>query len=77
MTTEHAAHGFEVIVADEPLDSPFRDPDDRVRAGAPDRLLRIGAVQCAWNPDAPAMEATLRTGVAVAVAEGAEMVFLQ
>jgi N-carbamoylputrescine amidase len=71
------AHGFEVIVADEPLDSPFRDPGDGVRARGPDRLLRIGAVQCAWNPDAPVMEATLRTGVAVAVAEGAEMVFLQ
>ena len=77
MTAEHAAHGFDVVVADEPLDSPFRDPDDGVRAGAPDCLLRVGAVQCAWNPDAPAMEATLRTGVAVAVAEGAEIVCLQ
>ena len=74
VTTEH---GFEVIVADEPLDSPFRDPHDRVRAGAPDRLLRIGAVQCAWNPDPTAMEATLRSGVEIAAAEGVEVVFLQ
>jgi len=70
-------HGFEMIVADEPLDSPFRDPGDRVRDGTPDRHLRVGAVQCAWDSDQPAMESTLRTGVAVAVSEGAEIVFLQ
>ncbi len=62
---------FDLVVADTPLDSPFRG--DRTEA----RPLRVGAVQCAWDPDAAAHEATLRAGVAVAAAEGAEVVLLQ
>ncbi len=62
---------FDLIVADTALDSPFRG--DRTE----ERPLRVGAVQCAWNPDPWAHEATLRAGVALAAAEGAEVVLLQ
>ena len=62
---------FELIVADEPLDSPFRG--DRTE----ERPLRVGAVQCAWDSDALAHEAMLRAGVALAVANGAQVVLLQ
>lgn len=62
---------FELIVSDTALDSPFRG--DRTK----ERPLRIGAVQCAWNPDPLAHESTLRAGVARAAAEGAEVVLLQ
>lgn len=62
---------FELIVSDDALDSPFRG--DRTE----ERPLRIGAVQCAWNPDASAHEAMLRNGVGRAAAEGAEVVLLQ
>ncbi|MEP1123224.1 MAG: nitrilase-related carbon-nitrogen hydrolase [Ilumatobacter sp.] len=62
---------FDVIVSDTALDSPFRG--DRTD----ERPLRVGAVQCAWHPDASAHEATLRAGVALAAAEGAEIVLLQ
>jgi N-carbamoylputrescine amidase len=62
---------FDVIVADEALDSPFRG--DRSQ----NRPLRVGAVQCAWDPDAAAHEAMLRAGVGRAAAEGAQVVLLQ
>ncbi len=62
---------FDVLVADTPLDSPFRG--DRTR----DRPLRIGAVQCAWDPDPGAHEATLRAGVDHAARDGAQVVLLQ
>ncbi len=62
---------FELIISDTALDSPFRG--DRTQ----ERPLRIGAVQCAWNPDQSAHEATLRDGVACAAAEGAQVVLLQ
>ena len=53
------------------LPSPFR-------AGASERTpLRVGAVQCAWNPDSVAHAATLRAGVALAVRSGARVVLLQ
>ena len=49
-----------------------------LRAGAPERpLLRVGAVQCAWNPDPVEHAATLRTGVALAARSGARVVLLQ
>ena len=62
---------FELIISDTALDSPFRG--DRTQ----ERPLRVGAVQCAWSPDASAHEATLREGVASAATEGAEVVLLQ
>lgn len=62
---------FELVVADQALDSPFRG--DRVE----ERPLRVGAVQCAWEPDASAHEARLRDGVARAAGEGAQVVLLQ
>ena len=53
------------------LPSPLRD-------GPSVRLpLRVGAVQCPWNPDPAAHVAALRTGVADAVRAGARVVLLQ
>jgi N-carbamoylputrescine amidase len=57
---------------DEPLPSPARQdpPSDRPP-------LRLGAVQCAWNPDPEAHRATLATGVRIAAARGARVICLQ
>lgn len=63
---------FEVIGVAEPLPSPMRSPD-----ATPGRRLRIGAVQCAWSPDASGLSATLDNGIAIAAEHGAEMVCLQ
>ncbi len=65
------AHRFEVIVVDEPLDSPFRGERSEARP------LRVGLVQCAWTPDAAAHHARLHDGVTRAAAEGAQIVVLQ
>jgi N-carbamoylputrescine amidase len=62
---------FEVVVADEVLDSPFRG--DR----SEERPLRIGLVQCAWIPDPDTHADQLRAGVGRAAGEGAEIVVLQ
>jgi N-carbamoylputrescine amidase len=63
---------FELITrADDLLPSPFRfDPPERP-------LLRVGAVQCAWNPNAEEHQATLAAGVAIAASQGAQVVLLQ
>ena len=54
-----------------PLPSMFRaEPPTRP-------LLRVGAVQCAWDPDAARHLEQLRHGVALAAAEGASVVLLQ
>ncbi|MCE9623172.1 MAG: hydrolase [Actinomycetia bacterium] len=41
------------------------------------KVLRVGAVQCAWNPDAAAHRATLRGGVQLAAEAGAAVVLTQ
>lgn len=63
---------FEVIThTGAPLPSLFK-------VEGPDRApLRVGAVQCAWDPDPGRHEATLREGVALAAKGGASMVLLQ
>jgi N-carbamoylputrescine amidase len=62
---------FQVIDAGEPLPSPFQiEPRD----AAP---LRVGVVQCAWNPVPDEHEATLRSGVRHAAEGGARVVLLQ
>lgn len=57
---------------DDPLPSPARSepPSDR-------KPLRLGAVQCAWNPDPEAHRDTLATGIRLAASEGAEVICLQ
>lgn len=62
---------FELIQRSGPLPSPMH-PD-----GPVGRVLRVGAVQCAWSPDAGDHEATIRRGVAMAAEAGAEVVFNQ
>jgi N-carbamoylputrescine amidase len=63
---------FRVIVRiDDPLPSPLRvDPPTG-------RSLRIGAVQCAWDPEPEAHRATLARGIRVANDAGAAVVCLQ
>lgn len=62
---------FDVIVADQPLDSPFRGER------TDERRVRVGLVQCAWDRDAARHERTLRNGVGRAATEGASIVLLQ
>jgi len=63
---------FEVIERiDDPLPSPARQ-DEPVLA-----TVRVGAVQCAWNPDPATHLETLRQGIDRAVENGAEVVCLQ
>ncbi len=62
---------FELVERDEPLPSLYR------RGEPTTNNLRVGAVQCAWNPDPAAHRATLRRGVKVAAEHGAQAVLLQ
>jgi N-carbamoylputrescine amidase len=62
---------FEVIEREQSLPSLFRI-DECV--GAP---LRVGAVQCAWNPDPAEHREMLRRGVQLAAERGAQVVLLQ
>lgn len=63
---------FELVARiDDPLPSPFRS--DGV-ASAP---LRVGAVQCAWHPDAGEHRRTLQRGIELAAGQGARLVLLQ
>lgn len=57
---------------DDPLPSPARlePPSGR-------DPLRLGAVQCAWNPDPDLHKDTLATGIRLAAAEGAQVICLQ
>lgn len=57
---------------DDPLPSPARHDPPSGRG-----VFRIGAVQCAWNPDPEAHAATLAEGIRIAAAQGARMVCLQ
>jgi N-carbamoylputrescine amidase len=57
---------------DDPLRSPARAEPP---SGRP--LLRIGAVQCAWNPRPQDHQATLAEGIRLAAAEGAKVICLQ
>jgi N-carbamoylputrescine amidase len=63
---------FQVIArVDDLLPSPLRvEPPTG-------RVLRVGAVQCAWDPDPGAHEDTLGEGIRLAATEGAEVVCLQ
>jgi N-carbamoylputrescine amidase len=62
---------FQLIQQSGPLPSPMH-------AGGPvGRVLRVGAVQCAWSSDALTHADTIRQGVAMAAGAGAEVVFLQ
>lgn len=67
-----AVINFELITrTDDMLPSPFRvDPPEH-------ELLRVGAVQAAWNSDPGAHLETLSRGVGLAAAEGAKVVLLQ
>lgn len=56
---------------DDPLPSPAAsDPGPRP-------IVRVGAVQCAWDADPDAHQATLAEGVAIAAEAGAELICLQ
>jgi N-carbamoylputrescine amidase len=57
---------------DDPLPSPARREPPTGRG-----LLRVGAVQCTWDPDPEAHRATLAEGIRLAVAEGARVICLQ
>jgi len=63
---------FRVITRiDDPMPSPLRvDPPTG-------RTLRIGAMQCAWDADADGHQDTLRKGIRLAAAAGAEVICLQ
>ena len=64
---------FRVITRiDEVLPSPARQEEPSGRGS-----LRVGAVQCAWDPDRDAHLETLATGIRLAAAEGAAMICLQ
>lgn len=64
---------YRLIVATQPPPSLARVDD-----GAPRRApFRVGAVQQRWRPDAAEHEAALTEGVALAAAEGANLVCLQ
>ena len=56
---------------DAPLPSPFRT----LKAETP--LLRVGAVQCAWQANPAEHRSTLERGVQLAAAQGAKVVLLQ
>ena len=62
---------FEVIQRDVPLPSLFRIEESTLP------VLRVGAVQCAWNADPIAHREVLRRGVQLAAESGAEVVLLQ
>ena len=57
---------------DDPLPSPagLEPPSGR-------KPLRLGAVQCAWNPDPGAHKNTLATGIRLAASQGAQVICLQ
>ncbi|MFN0154940.1 MAG: nitrilase-related carbon-nitrogen hydrolase [Gaiella sp.] len=64
---------FRVITrTGDTLPSPARQEQPSGRAP-----LRVGAVQCAWNPDPPAHRETLAAGVRLAAAHGASVICLQ
>ncbi len=66
------ASEFEVIGPSAVLPSPYRID------GRPDgQILRVGAVQCAWNPDPIEHRDVLRRGVQLAAEQGARVVVLQ
>ncbi|MEI6446321.1 MAG: nitrilase-related carbon-nitrogen hydrolase [Actinomycetes bacterium] len=61
----------QVILSGPPPDSPARERDyDR-------GVLKVGAVQERWHPDPVEHEAALAAGIAAAVENGAQVVFLQ
>lgn len=60
-----------VIHSGPPPESPARELD--YNRG----ILTIGAVQERWHPDPDEHQAALAAGVAAAVANGAQIVFLQ
>jgi N-carbamoylputrescine amidase len=62
----------ELITALTPLASPLRAPG--ATAG---RVLRVGAVQQAWNPDPEQHRDELACGIRMAAAAGAELICLQ
>jgi N-carbamoylputrescine amidase len=62
---------FEVVTSGEVLPSPMRGERHE------GRILRVGAVQCAWVDDPVAMVARVRDGVMTAASAGAAIVFLQ
>jgi N-carbamoylputrescine amidase len=62
---------FQLIEQIGPLPSPMHD------SGPVGRVLRVGAVQTAWSPDADRHADTLRRGVGIAAGTGAEVVLLQ
>jgi N-carbamoylputrescine amidase len=63
---------FELIQRiDSVLPSPFRVEPPSTQP------LRVGAVQCAWEPDAARLRRTLSEGVAMAASAGAKIVMLQ
>ncbi len=64
---------FQLITRiDDPLPSPARAEPPSGRAP-----LRLGAVQCAWNPDPEAHRATLAEGIRLAAGQGAKVICLQ
>jgi N-carbamoylputrescine amidase len=64
---------FRVLTrVDETLPSPARLEQPSGRAP-----LRIGAVQCAWNPDPDAHRETLAAGIRIAAGHGATVICLQ
>ncbi len=56
---------------DDPLPSPMR------REPPTGRSVRIGAVQCAWDPDPAVHRNTLAEGIRMAAGQGAQVVCLQ
>lgn len=63
---------FRVIARiDDPLPSPARAEPPSGRG-----FLRVGAVQCAWNPEPAAHEAALAEGIRIAAGEGARVICL-
>jgi len=64
---------FQLITRiDDPLPSPARAEPP---TGRPP--LRLGAVQCVWDPDPQAHRETLAAGIRLAAGEGAQVVCLQ
>jgi N-carbamoylputrescine amidase len=64
---------FRIITrVNEPLPSPARSEPPSGR-----KFLRVGAVQCAWNPDPERHRATLAEGIRIATAGGARVICLQ
>ena len=64
---------FQLITRiDDPMPSPAR-----VEAPSGRAPLRMGAVQCAWNPDPDSHLATLAEGIRLAAAEAAKVICLQ